>query len=234
MIREGKFKKGQVANPNGRPVGSKNRLPRDLVDQVLEISADLDREGKGLHACARKNPWWFYQNFVKPILPKNVNLETDHAPVRQTIQIQFVPEKTMPEPCLFCDKPERNYRPPANVDFVCSMCVVMICRANMENGRRAYKHAVASGNARKARALEIFLRGEEEHDEEADQPERDMAENDLCRRLDLPVTKSGRSLQLNNWVRGGLRYVEKSGRRYFFEQDVIEYLWMRSQTVQAE
>ena len=46
----------------------------------------------------------------------------------------------------------------------------------------------------------------------------------LCKRLDLPVTKSGRSLQLNNWVRGGLGYVQKSGRRYFFEQDVIDYL----------
>ena len=50
-------------------------------------------------------------------------------------------------------------------------------------------------------------------------------ERDLCKRLDLPVTKSGRSLQLNYWVRGGLRYVQKSGRRYFFEQDVIDYLW---------
>ena len=57
-------------------------------------------------------------------------------------------------------------------------------------------------------------------------------ERDLCQRLDLPVTKSGRSLQLNGWVRGGLKYVEKSERRYFFEQDVIEYLWQRSQTEQ--
>jgi hypothetical protein len=50
-------------------------------------------------------------------------------------------------------------------------------------------------------------------------------EKDLCKRLDLPVTKSGRSLQLNNWVREGLQFVQKSGRRYFFEQDVIDYLW---------
>ena len=32
--------------------------------------------------------------------------------------------------------------------------------------------------------------------------------------VDLPVTKCGRSLQLSGWVRGGLEYVEKSGRRY--------------------
>ena len=53
------------------------------------------------------------------------------------------------------------------------------------------------------------------------------SEKDLCARLDLPVTKSGRSRQLSNWVRGGLRHMEKSGRRYFFEQDVISYLWGR-------
>lgn len=53
------------------------------------------------------------------------------------------------------------------------------------------------------------------------------SEKDLCERLDLPVTKSGRSRQLSNWVRGGLKYAEKSGRRYFFEQDVITYLWGR-------
>ena len=60
------------------------------------------------------------------------------------------------------------------------------------------------------------------------------SERELCKRLDLPVTKSGRSLQFNNWIRGGLGFVEKSGRRYFFEQDVIEYLWKRSQTEQPE
>lgn len=53
------------------------------------------------------------------------------------------------------------------------------------------------------------------------------SEQDLCARLDLPVTASGRSRQLSGWVRGGLPYVEKSGRRYFFEQDVIGYLWER-------
>jgi hypothetical protein len=57
---------------------------------------------------------------------------------------------------------------------------------------------------------------------------------ELCNRLDLPVTKSGRSLQLSGWVRGGLEYVEKSGRRFFFEQDVVDYLWKRSLTEQPE
>ena len=60
------------------------------------------------------------------------------------------------------------------------------------------------------------------------------SEKDLCARLDLPVTKSGRSRQLSNWVRGGLMYVEKSGRRYFFESDVINYLWGRYVRVETD
>ena len=53
------------------------------------------------------------------------------------------------------------------------------------------------------------------------------SEKDLCARLDLPIAKSGRSRQLGNWIAGGLKYAEKSGKRYFFEQDVIEYLLSR-------
>ncbi len=53
------------------------------------------------------------------------------------------------------------------------------------------------------------------------------SERDLCKRLDLPIKKSGRSTQLTNWIKGGLRCAEKSGRRYFFEEDVIDYLLKR-------
>jgi hypothetical protein len=54
-------------------------------------------------------------------------------------------------------------------------------------------------------------------------------EKELCARLDLPVGKLGHSRQLSNWMKGGLKYAEKSGRRYFFEQDIIDYLWGRYQ-----
>jgi hypothetical protein len=30
---------------------------------------------------------------------------------------------------------------------------------------------------------------------------------------------------LSHWIKGGLKFVEKSERRYFIEQDVINYLW---------
>nr|BDD44329.1 hypothetical protein 6 [Desulfobacterales bacterium] len=56
------------------------------------------------------------------------------------------------------------------------------------------------------------------------------SERDLCRRVDLHVTDSGRSRQLSHWIKGGLRFVEKSGRRYFFEQDIINYLYVRYET----
>ena len=59
------------------------------------------------------------------------------------------------------------------------------------------------------------------------------SERDLCGRLDLPVTKTGRSRQLSNWIRGGLKYAEKSNRRYFLEQDVIDYLWNRFESGNA-
>jgi len=53
------------------------------------------------------------------------------------------------------------------------------------------------------------------------------AERHLCEQLNVPITESGKSRQISHWVRGGLKYVEKSGIRYFFEQDVIDYLYGR-------
>lgn len=60
------------------------------------------------------------------------------------------------------------------------------------------------------------------------------SERNLCEWLDLPVTKSGRSRQLSNWIRGGLKYLEKSDKRYFIEQDVIDYLWLRYEKTETE
>lgn len=54
--------------------------------------------------------------------------------------------------------------------------------------------------------------------------DRIWAERELAEKLGLPVTKSGRSIQLGNWIKGGLKCAKKSGRRYFFEDDVFDYL----------
>jgi hypothetical protein len=68
------FKKGEISNPTGRPRGAKNKVPRDLVERVLQISDDLDKQGRGLRKCAEENPFWFFQNFVRPLIPKNVSV----------------------------------------------------------------------------------------------------------------------------------------------------------------
>jgi len=53
------------------------------------------------------------------------------------------------------------------------------------------------------------------------------SERELAERLNLPVRESGRCVPLSYWIRGGLPYAEKADRRFFFEQDVIDYLWSR-------
>jgi len=57
--------------------------------------------------------------------------------------------------------------------------------------------------------------------------DRVWTEPALSNFLGLPVSKSGRSAVLGNWIKDGLQYAEKSNRRYFFEQDVLEYLWSK-------
>jgi len=57
--------------------------------------------------------------------------------------------------------------------------------------------------------------------------EQIWSERELAERLGLPVRKSGRCIPLSFWVRGGLPHAEKAGRRFFFEEDVISYLWQR-------
>jgi hypothetical protein len=71
-----RFQKGQRANPNGRPKGARNKLPRDLVERIMRIADDLEAQGKGLLECAKQNPFWFYTTFVRPLIPKNAQLDT--------------------------------------------------------------------------------------------------------------------------------------------------------------
>ena len=66
--------KGVSNNPAGKPKGTKNRVQKDLVQQILVISEQLSKEGKGLKDCAKKDPEWFHTNFLKALIPKNIEI----------------------------------------------------------------------------------------------------------------------------------------------------------------
>jgi len=87
------FKKGLSGNPTGRPRGARNKLPRNLVDRVLEVSANLEEQGKGLQDCAEKDPKWFFENFLKPMIPKNVLLGGAEQAKPAIIEVAFIERK---------------------------------------------------------------------------------------------------------------------------------------------
>ncbi len=66
----------------------------------------------------------------------------------------------MIEPCLLCNCPEKNYKPPPNTDYVCGMCVQLLLEADKNDLRKAYTKAIEKGLERKALAIEIFLNDE--------------------------------------------------------------------------
>lgn len=45
--------------------------------------------------------------------------------------------------------------------------------------------------------------------------------------LGIKRTKSGKCRIVSFWVRQGLNYVDISGQRYFFEQNLIDFFWDR-------
>ena len=69
-------KNGQFAKGNpGRPKGTPNKTPAQLVHQILEIAGQLTLEGKGLIDCARQNPQWFFEKILARVVPKSVDID---------------------------------------------------------------------------------------------------------------------------------------------------------------
>ena len=69
--------KGTSNNPAGKPKGCKNKVSKNIVEQIIAINADLDRQGKGLKDCAEQDPKWYHSIFTRAVIPKDVNVQVD-------------------------------------------------------------------------------------------------------------------------------------------------------------
>jgi len=71
-----------MANPHpkpgpGRPKGSVNKNTSVIKTRIMEAWQALEDDGKGLIETGKADPPWFYANFVKPMIPKDVVLSGD-------------------------------------------------------------------------------------------------------------------------------------------------------------
>ena len=65
-------------NPNlkpgpGRPKGSQNKSTVIIKDIILGALQHLEDNGKGLQVLAEKRPEWFYEHFIKQLIPKGID-----------------------------------------------------------------------------------------------------------------------------------------------------------------
>jgi len=49
-------------------------------------------------------------------------------------------------------------------------------------------------------------------------------EKEVCEWLGLAVRQSGTNNMLSSWIKEGLNYIEKSGKKYFFVDDILEFV----------
>ena len=72
----------------GRKLGSKNKFPTALKDKVLHAAKQLEEDGKDLFATAKEDPKWFWETFIKPMLPKEVWVQGGDNPLRFILEKQ--------------------------------------------------------------------------------------------------------------------------------------------------
>lgn len=85
-------KKGTIppAAGMGRIKGSKNKVSKHILEELDEIDGVLALEGKSLLDCARENPRWYYENFKKLRVPKNLQVEANATIVLNTVDLRRV------------------------------------------------------------------------------------------------------------------------------------------------
>jgi len=81
----------------GRPKGLKNKLSNDIKQRILDVWAKLEKNKKGLSVVAKDDPAWFYENFVKALIPKDVKLEGDVGLIVQVVRYTDVNDDKNPK-----------------------------------------------------------------------------------------------------------------------------------------
>ena len=85
-----------MSNPNikagpGRPKGSKDKLSKNVKSRIMQVWDKLEGEGKGLLDEAREKPDWFYANFVKGMIPKDLTVAGDpNNPIKTMMEIVII------------------------------------------------------------------------------------------------------------------------------------------------
>lgn len=88
-----------MSNPNikpgpGRPKGSQNKHTIIIKDKILEAWQHLEDNDKGLKVQAEKDPTWFYEHFIKQLIPKGIDLNpTDSKSLNWSITIKDAAEE---------------------------------------------------------------------------------------------------------------------------------------------
>ena len=70
------FGKNNMANPEGRPKGSKNKM---VLEMILDTADYLESKGKGLKAFALNDPLAFWTKIYTKIVPREISLPPDTA-----------------------------------------------------------------------------------------------------------------------------------------------------------
>ena len=52
---------------------NQSKVNNRLIKALLEAWDELERDGKSLGEVAKKEPKWFYEKFVAPLIPRSVN-----------------------------------------------------------------------------------------------------------------------------------------------------------------
>jgi len=92
-------------NPNIKPPtpvpgsrkGIPNKFPTAIKEKILFTCDQLEANGKSLWAEALKDPRWFYENFVKPMIPKEIYVDLAGA-LNITISKRVAAETTENDP----------------------------------------------------------------------------------------------------------------------------------------